>query len=89
MTMRTPRSVFNDSLPEAPLSFCCNQDKEPIPLLAQYKQLCPGGLNEGARDAKQPEASVSKTFTKETATEEQGKKKKKTRRRKGYAKFTS
>ena len=64
-----PLPVSNDSLPEAPLLFCDNQDKsESYPFLAEYEQLCPGGLdevavkeNEQARVTKQPASSAVET----------------------------
>ena len=51
MTTRTPRPVSDNSLPEAPSPFCGGQDEEPNPLLAEYEQLCPDGLDEGAIEA--------------------------------------
>ena len=90
MTTPTPRPVSDDSSPEAPSPFCGDQDEEPNPLLGEYEQLCPGGLDEGAveeddevRAAEQPAGSAVDATTEATAaTEEQGDKKKKKRRRK-------
>ena len=62
--------------------------------MAEYEQLCPGGLDEGAtkeddvvRAAEQPAGSAIDTAAETTVIEEQGKKKKKKRRRKGYSRF--
>ena len=87
MTTRTSRPVSDDSSLEAPLPFCGDQDKEQDHLVTEYKQLCPGGLNEGAIEeedvvcaAEQPAGSSVDTTaeaTETTAAEKQGKKKKK------------
>ena len=98
MMMGTPHPVSDKSSPEALSPFCGNQDDEPNPLLAKYKQLCPGGLNEGAvkedasaveqaRTAKQPAGSVAEATTDAMAEEEQGKKKTKKQRWKGSSRF--
>ena len=100
---RTPRPVSDDSSPETPSPFWGDEDEEPNHLLAEYAQLCPGGLDEDAveednevRAAEHPPAPPSicttaeaKAATATAATEEQGDKKKKKRRRKGYSKFSS
>ena len=69
MTTRTPRPVSDDSSPEALSPFCGNQDEEPNHLVAEYEQLCPGGLDEGAieeddvvRAAEQPAGSAVGTY---------------------------
>ena len=88
MTVRTPRPVPDDSSPEAPASFCGDQDEEPNPLLAEYEQLCPGGLDEGVveeddqvRAAEQLAGSVVNTAAEvKAAEEEQGEKKMKKQR---------
>ena len=87
MTTRTPRPVSDDSSPEALSPFCGNQDEEPNHLVAEYEQLCPGGLDEGAieeddvvRAAEQPAGAAVDTAveaTETTAAEDQGEKKKK------------
>ena len=91
MTTCTPRPVSGDSSPEALSSFCGNQDEETIHLVAEYGQLCPGGLDEGAieednvvRAVEQPVGSVVDTAAEATVAEEQGKKEKKKQWRKGY-----
>ena len=93
MTTRTPRPVSDDSSPEALSPFCGNQDEEPNHLVAEYEQLCPGGLDEGAieednvvRAAEQPAGAAVDTAAEAMAAKEQDKKK---RRRKGYSRFTS
>ena len=48
MTTLTPLPVSDSSLPEVPLLFCGDQDEEPNQFLAEYEQLCPGGLDEDA-----------------------------------------
>ena len=94
MTTRTPRPVSDDSSPEAPSPFCGDQDEEPNHLVAEYKQLCLGGLDEGAikeddvvRAAKQSVGSAVDTAAETMVAEEQVEKKKKKRRRKGYSRF--
>ena len=98
MTARTPRPVSDDSSPEAPSPFCGDQDEEPNPFLAEYEQLCPGGLDQGAveedaraadqaRVVEQPAGSAAEAAAEATAEEEQGEKKKKKRRRKGSSRF--
>ena len=96
MTTRTPRPVSDDSSPEALSPFCGNQDEEPNHLVAEYEQLCPGGLDEGAieednvvRAAEQPAGAAVDTAVEATAAKEQDKKMKKKRRRKGYSRFKS
>ena len=98
MTTRTLCPVSNDSSSEALLPFCGDQDEEPNPLLAEYEQLCPGGLDEGAVEedtraaeqahvVEQAAGSSAETAAKAMAEEDQGEKKKKKRRRKGSSKF--
>ena len=85
MTTRTPRPVSDDSSPEALSPFCGNQDEEPNHLVAEYEQLCPGRLDEGAikeddvvRAAKQHAGFTVDTAAEATsAMEEQGEKKEK------------
>ena len=84
MTMRTPRPVSDNSSPEALSPFCGNQDEEPNHLVAEYEQLCPDGLDEGALEeddvvcaAEQPAGSAVDTAAETTVAEKQGKKKKK------------
>ena len=96
MTERTPRPVSDDSSPEAPSQFCGDRDKEQNQFLAEYDQLCPSGLDEGAveeddeiRAAEQPTGSAVDIAAEATAAEEQEEKKKKIRRRKCYSRFTS
>ena len=48
MTTRTSRPVSKNPSPEAPSPFCGDQDEEPNHLVAEYEQLWPGGLDEGA-----------------------------------------
>ena len=48
MTTRTPRPVSNDLSSDAPLLFCGDQHEELNHLLAEYEQLCPGRIGEGA-----------------------------------------
>ena len=75
MTTRTLRPVSDDSSPEAPSSFCGNQDEELNHLVAEYEQLCPGGLDEGAIEeddavhaAEQPAGSAVDTTAEATET---------------------
>ena len=96
MTTRTPRPVSDASPPEAPSPFCGNQDEEPNHLVAEYEQLCPGGLDKGAieeddvvRAAEQPADAAVDTDAEATAAKEQDKKMNKKRRRKGYSRFKS
>ena len=84
-TARTPRPVSDDSSPDALAPFCGNQNEEPNPLLAEYEQLCPSGLNKGAVEedkqvcaTDQPAGSIIDTSAEAAAEEEeQGEKKKK------------